>query len=224
MFAFIEDSATRHLARYNITLCVYVLIFTLLFPPTIAFVHATVLGCQKLSNCNEHGTCNYSHGECVCDNGWGSPEDVNILGFIPSPDCSLRVCPSGKAWADLPSSDSEAHRIAECSNMGVCDRKTGTCSCYKGFQGKACDRTICPGNGNCSGHGKCVSMRIMSTMVDGLPLSTSTSAYSGHLESKTWDQDRIFGCLCDSSWKVGVALGETQTGPEWFGPDCSFSK
>jgi hypothetical protein len=29
-----------------------------------------------------------------------------------------------------------------------------------------------------------------------------------------------FGCLCDSSWPVGLGPGQTQV-PEWFGADCS---
>lgn len=31
----------------------------------------------------------------------------------------------------------------------------------------------------------------------------------------------IYGCVCDSSWTVGLGYGETQE-PEWFGPDCSL--
>ena len=37
----------------------------------------------------------------------------------------------------------------------------------------------------------------------------------------TWDEDRIYGCLCDSSWAVGLGSGQRQE-PEWFGPDCSL--
>ncbi|CAM9822350.1 unnamed protein product, partial [Discosporangium mesarthrocarpum] len=36
----------------------------------------------------------------------------------------------------------------------------------------------------------------------------------------TWDEEKIYGCVCDSSWAVGLGDGETQE-PEWFGPDCS---
>jgi hypothetical protein len=28
----------------------------------------------------------------------------------------------------------------------------------------------------------------------------------------------IYGCVCDSSWTVGLASGQTQQ-PEYFGPD-----
>lgn len=40
-------------------------------------------------------------------------------------------------------------------------------------------------------------------------------------ESSTWDEDKVYGCVCDSSWAVGLAAGQTQE-PEWFGPDCSL--
>lgn len=42
-------------------------------------------------------------------------------------------------------------------------------------------------------------------------------------EKLAWDADKIFGCLCDSIWAVGLEDGETQQ-PEWFGPACSFQR
>jgi hypothetical protein len=36
----------------------------------------------------------------------------------------------------------------------------------------------------------------------------------------TWDEDRMYGCVCDSSWAVGLRSGERQSS-QWFGPDCS---
>lgn len=42
-------------------------------------------------------------------------------------------------------------------------------------------------------------------------------------EGATWDEDKVFGCVCDSSWAVGLGSGDTQE-PEWFGPDCSYRK
>jgi hypothetical protein len=50
------------------------------------------------------------------------------------------TCPAGPAWVDVPSSDTTAHAPAECSNRGLCDRITGQCRCYVGFQGDACQR------------------------------------------------------------------------------------
>eukprot|EP00968_Pinguiococcus_pyrenoidosus_P002694 scaffold149_cov315-Pinguiococcus_pyrenoidosus.AAC.32 len=56
---------------------------------------------------------------------------------------------------------------------------------------------------------------------EALPLQASTTSYAGAERSTTWDQSMIFGCVCDSSWPVGLASGQRQE-PEWFGPDCSM--
>uniref|UniRef100_A0A7S2S8K4 EGF-like domain-containing protein n=1 Tax=Eucampia antarctica TaxID=49252 RepID=A0A7S2S8K4_9STRA len=31
----------------------------------------------------------------------------------------------------------------------------------------------------------------------------------------------VYGCVCDSSWSVGLGAGNRQE-PEWFGADCSL--
>ncbi|RYY69276.1 hypothetical protein EON63_23860 [archaeon] len=87
------------------------------------------------NSCSGHGVCRPSvAGSCQCFPGY--------IGV----DCSLRLCPSGKAWVDLPSADDIAHaEYAECSNMGTCDRSTGLCRCREGFTGAACDMSECPG-------------------------------------------------------------------------------
>eukprot|EP01034_Spumella_vulgaris_P025054 gene25054-31464_t len=56
-------------------------------------------------------------------------------------------------------------------------------------------------------------------MDSALPLGPNTY-YEGDEDSTTWDEEKIYGCLCDSAWSVGLGSGETQE-PEWFGPDCS---
>lgn len=91
-------------------------------------------------------------------------------------------------------------------------------------------------------------MKQLAAMPDALPLVNDTFTYSGkevrwraefqsgvvligffphsyfrHEQSTTtWDEEKIFGCHCDSSWAVGLGSGETQA-PEWFGYDCSQS-
>ena len=217
---------------------------------------------------------------------FGSPEESAWLGWKPSYDCSVRVCPFGPSWADLPQANNtvaegeegslrkntdRAHRQAECSNAGtyVCmcllkhcttlhfkppqmpfisnivhcslgagKCEEGICVCDLNHRGSNCGKRTCPGKGGCSGHGKCVSMSVMGRMSDALPLSdinenrsdayytpggniilTDSEAESSY-GTGTWDQLRNFGCVCDSTWPVGLGKGETQE-PEWFGSDCS---
>lgn len=63
------------------------------------------------------------------------------------------------------------------------------------------------------------SMKQLARMDSALPLGPNTY-YEGDEDASTWDEEKVFGCLCDSSWTVGLGAGERQE-PEWFGPDCS---
>ncbi|CAM9185045.1 unnamed protein product [Discosporangium mesarthrocarpum] len=133
-------------------------------------------GCHN--QCSGQGTCDL-FGQCNC---WDSFE-----GW----DCSRRVCPSGTAWADVPSGEDTAHGQALCSNMGYCDSATGQCVCQEGFEGPACERMKCPND--CSGHGQCISMSSAASTNDGYRLNRTTS-YLG------WDADMIYGCICDDGY------------------------
>ena len=45
--------------------------------------------------------------------------------------------------------------------MGECERNSGLCDCREGFGGKACEKLLCPVDGDaqyCSGHGLCLPM------------------------------------------------------------------
>ena len=177
--------------------------------------------CMEHNNCNAHGVCRSHKKTCECYVGYGHPTDI---AEYKAPDCSQKVCPVGKAWADVPTSATEAHAPAECSGKGLCDRETGLCACFAGFAGDACQRLLCPTatTGECSGHGTCVSMKRMATMTNAFPLSPATT-YIGNPTGNTWDEDKIFGCVCDSSWTVGLGAGERQKA-EWFGIDCSMRR
>ena len=177
--------------------------------------------CILHNNCNAHGECTQSTKTCTCYEGYGAITDI---ATYKAPDCSERVCPAGKAWVDVPQSATQAHAAAECSAKGTCDRSSGQCTCFTGFTGDACQRMVCPSQNTaeCSGHGKCVSMKRMATMTNALPLSAATT-YTGAEASTTWDEDKIFGCVCDSEWTVGLASGQRQQ-PQWFGPDCSLKR
>ena len=205
-------------------------------------------GCQMLNYCNGHGRCSAGGGDpspfvtCVCDKGWGSPDDI---ATEKDALCMLRTCPKGRATSDLPFSKNEAHPMRECSNNGVCDRLTGKCLCFASWAGATCQRKLCPNE--CSGHGQCMTMKELARRSDALPLNDGFSGwnvtapeaparapgsewkngsvvrYEGSASSTTWDESIGVGCLCDSSWTVGLGAGETQA-PEFFGADCSLRR
>ena len=90
--------------------------------------------------------------------------------------------------------DNTAHAYAECSNKGVCNRVTGECDCFDGFDGVACQRASCPGYPVvCSGHGVCKSAKDLARS-------------DGNNDYKLWDKDSSMGCECD---------------PGYTGADCS---
>lgn len=190
-------------------------LFIFLLHLSIFSNHLVQSDCNMQNDCNGHGTCIEATSMCACFEGWGASTDIT---YYRAPDCSARSCPAGRAWADVPSSTTTAHGYAECSNRGSCNRGTGLCECFAGFGGTACQRTLCPNS--CSGHGVCVSLKEMARMSNALPLAPNTF-YEGDIEGTTWDEDMIYGCVCESSWTVGLGNGARQE-PEWFGPDCSL--
>lgn len=76
----------------------------------------------------------------------------------------------------------------ECANKGVCDRTTGECTCYDGYDGVACQRASCPGfPDSCSGHGVCKSKKQL--------------AYADHKNIyRLWDKNIGMGCECDHGY------------------------
>lgn len=170
--------------------------------------------CSSLADCSGHGICISSNSTCQCYDGWGSETDVSVY---KQANCAARVCPADKSWFDVPTAANTAHANAECSDAGLCNRATGKCSCFDGYDGDACQRTECPND--CSGHGKCVKLSTYQTEANALPASSSTT-YGGSESTTTWDENKIYGCVCDSTWTVGLTSGTTQE-PSWFGIDCS---
>jgi len=117
-------------------------------------------GCTAVAGskgCSGHGICDYCSGRCSCFEGYGGEKDVLMPALQAAPDCSLRTCPAGPAIADVALTATKAHRIAECSNAGKCNRQTGECECFPPWTGAACQRMRCPND--CSGHGECLSIR-----------------------------------------------------------------
>jgi hypothetical protein len=192
---------------------------TLLASVGLASSQAHTRGSSCPSNCSRHGICG-ANAKCYCYATWQGS------------DCSLRTCPYHLAWADTADGTNSAHYYAECSNKGMCDRKTGDCKCFDGYEGKSCRRASCPDK--CSGHGTCELMEEMgrdfgdrrygpgamyrtragtkigeqTTATQAVPTHTTRAQdvemYHGFLYNE-WDADKSQGCTCD--------LG-------WDGPDC----
>jgi hypothetical protein len=141
--------------------------------------------------------------QCNCYPGWGT-------GGNAGGDCSERFCHHELAWVDNPMRDGRRHRYAECANKGTCDRKSGQCQCFVGYEGKACGRQSCPSD--CSGHGTCEYMRDLAFgIVHNEYYDGSSSALSGlGVGGKTfdneysWDSTRVRACVCDAGW-TGLA-------------------
>jgi hypothetical protein len=154
------------------------------------FVNSVQGACDN--NCSGHGTC-LTDDVCKCYDNWG-------VGLShDSGDCSDRICPFELAWVDNPNKAGEFHKYAECANRGICNRDTGECSCFDGYEGKACQRTACPND--CSGHGTCEYIEDMyyaATWND----FTGTGFESDPMEFpyRNWDNRKVRGCVCDATY------------------------
>lgn len=172
--------------------------------------------------CNGHGKCT-SYDMCDCNRNWQANDcsericqyglahvdtpkgDLNMNSQIDDAETILVensfAYPFGTTErfprmqdSDLLTIENSAHYYMECSNKGVCNRQTGTCECFPGYDGAACQRASCPGYpDSCSGHGVCKSIRQL-----------ASADYDNIYE--LWDRDTTMGCECDAGF---------------FGPDCS---
>jgi len=193
--------------------------------------------------CSGHGTCgakdscacyqNYQGNDCserTCYFGIAhvdSPKgDLNADGFVSGPLTTVVTGSEVYPWGtteQFPNTDAnEGHFYMECSNKGICDRKSGECDCFDGYTGTACARAACPND--CSGHGTCESIKelaemrsydtnehdVSTTRVAG---SSAHHSYDSGIEESysynLWDQDKTMGCKCD---------------PVYYGADCSLKK
>jgi hypothetical protein len=166
--------------------------------------------------CNGHGKCT-SYDMCICARNWQAADcservcqfglahvdtpkgDLDGSGALTGPDHPViensYVYPMGTTEqfpqmedSDLNTLDNSAHYYMECSNKGTCDRSTGECVCFDGYDGVACQRASCPGYpASCSGHGVCKTKK-------QLAWADNQNVY------KLWDKDSTMGCECDSGY------------------------
>ncbi|KAL7476747.1 hypothetical protein ACHAW6_002583 [Cyclotella cf. meneghiniana] len=135
-----------------------------------------VVNAQCPNKCSRNGICN-NLGICEC------------MPSFTGGDCSIRTCPFGKAFSDVPSGQDTAHNSIPCSGRGACNN--GYCECDEGFTGIACERTKCWNN--CNNRGKCLSMKYLAE-------TTRNQASQRFSYDQVWDSDKIFGCVCDNGY------------------------
>jgi hypothetical protein len=196
----------------------------------VAALCVSYVAAECANACSGHGTCE-EKDHCACYREWQGA------------DCSQRACPFGLAFVDSPVGDlnhdddvsgtsdvdwavthqaelypdsptaEDAHYYMECSNKGLCDRSSGICKCFDGFEGGACERRSCPNN--CNGRGVC---RTVAQIARGA-LTESEVKNAGGIVYKTgvteahdymlWDMHKNQACVCDAGYT---------------GPDCSLRK
>ena len=159
------------------------------------------------NDCAGHGRCSQENA-CICDAGWKT-----------APDCSQTTCPVGISWTGKAKSANTAHTNSECSSRGICDRNTGICGCFDGYEGLACDRLVCPNN--CGEHGKCMTIgnvyKLYGTEFykQAKFMPNATTWYS------KWDADKTTMCFCDYGY-TGSAC-EMRMCPKGDDPLTPFS-
>jgi len=171
-----------------------------LFASLAAYVSA------KCDNqCSGHGTC-MTDDVCQCYDNFGSGLSHD------SGDCSDRICPFEVAWVDHPDNQGHHHKYMECAGKGICDRSTGECQCFEGYEGKGCQRASCPND--CSGHGRCEYIEDLpygATWNDWVDSNSATSSMQTRTQSlfsddaKTfdyhlWDKSKSRKCVCDATY------------------------
>jgi hypothetical protein len=102
------------------------------------------------------------------------------IDFVGGGQSELYSHNYGYARSSRTEAHDEAHFYRECANKGTCDRTTGQCSCFPGYEGEGCSRTACPNN--CNGHGRC------RTISDEYP------------DYSAWDLHYTQFCHCDAGY------------------------
>jgi hypothetical protein len=164
--------------------------------------------CSGRGECGEFDSCEchegFQSGDCserVCMYNWAwvttANGDLNFDGNvyggtiysstvkIENNNAAARLqtqAAPGGTWESWPYSGTaqEGHYYMECSNRGLCDRTSGDCVCFDGYQGTACNRMACPED--CSEHGICQTVK------------DYDSTY------KLWDRNMARSCKCDPGY------------------------
>jgi len=84
---------------------------------------------------------------------WTGYQAYKFISTQARPQGTWEMWPGDFPGSGSDAAEDEGHYYMECSNRGLCDRKTGECECFDGYTGIGCTRQSCPEG--CSGHGQC---------------------------------------------------------------------
>lgn len=153
-----------------------------------------------LTDVDDLSTWKYCFGNGFCDN---STFTCQCAEGYEGADCSMRSCPKGTAWFDMPKGDGYAHQTElTCSGRGSCDQISGLCQCETGFAGIACERLECGDavNPGCGTKGRCLGLAKLGDVanINGELTQLRYGDDDKFLNGKdTWDRKMFHGCKCD---------------------------
>lgn len=107
------------------------------------------------------------------------------------------IVPAGTPYiitANANNHDVGRHSYTECSSKGSCDRSTGECTCFPGYEGRGCRRQACPND--CSGHGMCRYNHEVNPKY-----TPHWGDETNELQSQLWDYNKARQCLCDRGYE-----------------------
>ena len=149
-------------------------------------------------------------------------DTITTITTITNTNTTTTTTIRDKAWIGDVRAANDVHPLAECSNKGICDRKSGQCQCFANYDGIACERTVCPNA--CSDAGVCFTQEQLSKEAYPGLITGTTGQYSS-----SWDATKHVGCLCDFGRRgPDCSLIECPSGPDVMkgygntqGRDCS---
>lgn len=141
------------------------------------------------NDCSER-TCQFgvafidtAQGDLDHDGTIDAPGAVNLVKTQWAPDSTGGTF---EEYFDFEVAET-AHAYMECSNKGLCDRTSGECVCFDGYEGSACQRTVC--HNSCSGKGVCRNI-----------VDMAQSLTVGKRPYQLWDGLKNQACVCDPGY------------------------